>query len=176
MYYQNIKLSPDNGDVKVSQSGNKLTLTTTNPNPNVTLRLTKQATVGGSTLYWVSSTKQDLVTGGKDDPVSAYLKISVNAIGSYEILKKSTSGDVIQGAKFRITGSSYDQTFTTDSNGRINATNIPAGRYTVTEISVPLPYLLDTTPKTIEVKANQTTTVEFINDFIKGGFSLIKIF
>ncbi|MDO5792688.1 MAG: SpaA isopeptide-forming pilin-related protein, partial [Turicibacter sp.] len=168
------KVVSDNGDVKVSQSGNKLTLTTTNPNPNVTLRLTKQATTGGSTLYWVSSTKQDLVTGGQDDPVNAYLKINVNAIGSYEILKKSTSGNVIQGAKFRITGNNYDQIFTTDSNGRINATNIPVGKYTVTEVSVPLPYLLDTTPKTIEVKANQTTTVEFVNDYIKGGFELLK--
>ncbi|MEE0426309.1 MAG: SpaA isopeptide-forming pilin-related protein, partial [Turicibacter sp.] len=168
------KVVSDNGDVKVAQSGNKLTLTTTNPNPNVTLRLTKQATTGGSTLYWVSSTKQDLVTGGQDDPVNAYLKINVNAIGSYEILKKSTSGNIIQGAKFRITGNNYDQTFTTDSNGRINATNIPIGKYTVTEVSVPVPYLLDTTPKTIEVKANQTTTVEFVNDYIKGGFELLK--
>ena len=168
------KVISNNGDVKLSQSGNKLTLTTTNPNPSVTLRLTKQGTTGGSTLYWVSSTKQDLVTGGQDDPVSAYLKISVNAIGSYEILKKSTSGNVIQGAKFRITGNNYDQTFTTDSSGRINATNIPIGKYTVTEVSVPVPYLLDTTPKTIEVKANQTTTVEFVNDYIKGGFELLK--
>ncbi|MTH20777.1 LPXTG cell wall anchor domain-containing protein [Turicibacter sanguinis] len=168
------KVISDNGDVKVSQSGNKLTLTTTNPNPNVTLRLTKKATTGGSTLYWVSSTKQDLVTGGQDDPVNAYLKINVNAIGTYEILKKSTSGNIIQGAKFRITGNNYDQTFTTDSNGRINATNIPIGKYTVTEVSVPVPYLLDPTPKTIEVKANQTTTVEFVNDYIKGGFELLK--
>ncbi len=164
----------DNGDVNVSQNGNQLTLKTTNPNANVTLKLTKRATTGGNTLYWVSSTKQDIVTGGQDDPVNAYLKIKVNSTGTYEIIKKSTNGLIIEGAEFRITGSGYDQTFKTDKNGRINATNIPTGRYTVTEISVPLPYIVDSTPKTIEIKPNQTTSVEFINDFIKGGFSLLK--
>ena len=164
----------DNGDVNVSQNGNQLTLTTTNPNANVTLKLTKRATTGGNTLYWVSSTKQDIVTGGQDDPVNAYLKIKVNSTGAYEIIKKSTNGLIIEGAEFRITGNGYDQTFTTDKNGRINATNIPTGRYTVTEISVPLPYIVDSTPKTIEIQPNQTTTVEFVNDFIKGGFSLLK--
>ncbi len=164
----------NNGDVQVSQNGNQLTLTTTNPNADVTLRLTKQATTGGSTLYWVSDTKQDVVTGGQDDPINAYLKVNIKTVGSYDILKKSTSGSLIQGAVFRITGNSYDQTFTTNANGKITLSNIPTGTYTVQEVSVPSPYILDTTPKTITIQPNKTGVVEFINDIAKGQIEVTK--
>ena len=168
------KVVSNNGDVKVSQSGNKLTLTTTNPNADVTLRLTKQATTGGSTLYWISSTKQDLVTGGQDDPVHAYLKINVNSVGNVKIIKKSTSGVVIPNTQFRITGNGVDQTVTTGNDGSIVVPNLTTGTYTVREVSVPSPYILDTTPKTVTVNPNTTAIVEFTNDVAKAQIEVTK--
>lgn len=168
------KVVSNNGDVKVTQNGNKLTLTTANPNADVTLRLTKQATTGGSTLYWVSSTKQDLVTGGQDDPVHAYLKINVKSVGDLKIVKKSTSGTMIPNTQFRVVGNGVDTVVTTGVDGSIHVPNLKTGTYTITEVSVPSPYILDTTSKTVEVKPNETATVEFTNDVAKGKLEVVK--
>ena len=163
----------NNGDVQVSQNGNQLTLTTTNPNVDVTLRLSKQGTTGGNTLYWVSG-KQDVVTGGQDDPVSAFLKIKVESVGNVNLIKKSVTGEVIPNTQFRVVGNGVDTTVTTGSNGEILVPNLVAGIYEVTEVSVPCPYILDTTPKIVEIKPNTTVTVEFINDVAKGRIEVKK--
>ena len=163
----------NNGDVQVSQNGNQLTLTTTNPNADVTLRLSKQGSTGGNTLYWVSG-KQDVVTGGQDDPVHAYLKINVQSVGNVNLIKKSVTGEVIPNTQFRVVGNGVDTTVTTGANGEILVPNLIAGTYTVTEVSVPSPYILDTTPKTVEIKPNTTSSVEFINNVAKGCVEVLK--
>ena len=166
-------LISDNGDVKVSQNGNQLTLTTTNPNANVTLKLTKQGATGGNTLYWVSQ-KQDVVTGGKDDPVSAFLKIKIESVGNVNLIKKSVTGEVIPNTQFRVVGNGVDTTVTTGATGEILVPNLVAGTYEVREVSVPSPYILDTTPKMVEIKPNTTATVEFVNDVAKGRVEVKK--
>ena len=167
------KVISDNGDVQVSQNGNQLTLTTTNPNADVTLRLSKQGSTGGNTLYWVSG-KQDVVTGGQDDPVHAYLKINVQSVGNVNLIKKSVTGEVIPNTQFRVVGNGVDTTVTTGANGEILVPNLVAGTYEITEVSVPSPYILDTTPKTVEIKPNTTATVEFVNDVAKGRVEVKK--
>ena len=164
----------NNGDVQVSQNGNQLTLTTTNPNADVTLRLSKQGTTGGNTLYWVSG-KQDVVTGGQDDPVHAYLKIKVESVGNVNLIKKSVTGEVIPNTQFRVVGNGVDTTVTTGANGEILVPNLVAGTYEITEVSVPSPYVLDNTPKIVEIKPNETATVEFINDVAKGRVEVLKL-
>lgn len=168
------KVISDNGDVQVSQNGNQLTLTTTNPNADITLRLSKQGTTGGNTLYWVSQ-KQDVVTGGQDDPVHAYLRVKIESVGNVNLIKKSVTGEVIPNTKFRVVGNGVDTTVTTGANGEILVPNLVAGTYEVREVSVPSPYILDTTPKMVEIKPNTTATVEFINDVAKGYFKLQKV-
>ncbi|MFR7897282.1 SpaA isopeptide-forming pilin-related protein, partial [Turicibacter sanguinis] len=163
----------NNGDVQVSQNGNQLTLTTTNPNADVTLRLSKQGSTGGNTLYWVSG-KQDVVTGGQDDPVHAYLKINVQSVGNVNLIKKSVTGEVIPNTQFRVVGNGIDTVVTTGANGEILVSNLIAGTYTVTEVSVPSPYILDTTPKIVEIKPNTTSSVEFINNVAKGRVEVLK--
>ncbi len=202
----------NNGDVQVSQNGNQLTLTTTNPNADITLRLSKQGTTGGNTLYWVSKKqdvvtggqddpvhaylrvkiesvgnvnlikksvtgevkKQDVVTGGQDDPVHAYLRVKIESVGNVNLIKKSVTGEVIPNTQFRVVGNGVDTTVTTGANGEILVPNLVAGTYEVREVSVPSPYILDTTPKMVEIKPNTTATVEFINDVAKGRVEVKK--
>ncbi len=140
----------------------------------MTLRLSKQGSTGGNTLYWVSG-KQDVVTGGQDDPVHAYLKINVQSVGNVNLIKKSVTGEVIPNTQFRVVGNGVDMTVTTGANGEILVPNLVAGTYEITEVSVPSPYILDTTPKTVEIKPNETTTVEFINDVAKGRVEVLKL-
>lgn len=90
------------------------------------------------------------------DPYGAYVNIKVNLNGKAQVTKKSESGKAIKGAKFNIKNAdgSVNKNGTTDENGKILFTGLAPGKYTVTETSVPSPYLIDKTPKTVTVKAN----------------------
>jgi len=75
------------------------------------------------------------------------------------------SGEPLSGAKFKVTKQSGDVIgeYTTDKDGFINVPTLEPGYYTVSEMKAPDGYLLDETPKTVEVKTNTPTVVTFIN-------------
>ena len=110
------------------------------------------------------------------DPYTADIYIKVNLNGKAQITKKSESGKYIKGAKFNIKNASgsVNKNATTDGNGKILFTDLKPGKYTVKEVSVPSPYLLDKTPKTVTVKANETAKVSFTNKLPRGNFNLQK--
>lgn len=110
------------------------------------------------------------------DPYKAFINVKVNLNGKAEVTKKSESGKAIKGAKFNIKNAdgSVNKNGTTDENGKILFSNLAPGTYTVTETSVPSPYLIDKTPKTVTVKANDTGEVSFTNNLPRGEFTLTK--
>lgn len=110
------------------------------------------------------------------DPYTADIYIKVNLNGKAQVTKKSESGKYIKGAKFNIKNASgsVNKNATTDGNGKILFTDLKPGKYTVKEVSVPSPYLLDKTPKTVTVKANETAKVSFTNKLPRGNFNLQK--
>lgn len=77
----------------------------------------------------------------------------------------ATSGDFIEGAKFRVNKSdgSTIGTFTTDRNGQFLIDKLDEGVYTVTEVYVPEGYILDTVPQSITLFANKTGVLQFEN-------------
>ncbi len=75
------------------------------------------------------------------------------------------SGEPLSGAKFKVTKQSGDVIgeYTTDKDGFINVPTLQPGYYAVSEMKAPDGYLLDETPKTVEIKTNTPTVVTFTN-------------
>lgn len=73
------------------------------------------------------------------------------------------TGKLLQGAKFQVESSDGNIAYTgvTDGSGIILTGPLDAGVYTVREISAPEGYQLDSEPQTVEVKLDETRTVEF---------------
>ncbi len=65
--------------------------------------------------------------------------------------------------------------YTTDNRGIIEfPKEIKAGKYKLKEVKAPEGYVLDETPKTIEVKSGETTEVIIENQLMKGQIQIIK--
>ena len=85
--------------------------------------------------------------------------------GSLRIEKTSSDGKV-EGFSFRVTGANgYDQTFKTDSTGKIEITGLRVGDYTVSEVSdsASANYVLPT-DKTVTIFADKTTVAQMHNE------------
>lgn len=111
-----------------------------------------------------------------DPAMKTSLTVKWSALGKAQVTKKSESGKAIKGAKFNIKNAdgSLNKNGTTDENGKILFSNLAPGTYTVTETSVPSPYLIDKTPKTITVKPNDTAAVAFTNNLPTGKIIIVK--
>ena len=91
--------------------------------------------------------------------------------GNLKIIKTSEDG-IVADIEFTITGKDYNRTAKSDKNGEIVLADLVPGTYTVTE-KVDLRYETQE-PKTVVVKADQTTTVSFKNTLRKGDLKIIK--
>lgn len=85
--------------------------------------------------------------------------------GSLRIEKTSSDGKV-EGFSFRVTGANgYDQTFKTDSTGKIEITGLRVGDYTVSEVSdnASANYVLPA-DKTVTIFSDKTTVAQMHNE------------
>ena len=119
-----------NSDVKVSTSGNTLTITSSKAIAgNVQLSATKKIpTVSSSAklIAYGDPSLQDIVTGVENTAaVKAYLNVKI-PYGHIQIVKTSEDG-VVAGLKFQITGNGIDQTVTTGEDGTIKVENLQPG-------------------------------------------------
>lgn len=83
----------------------------------------------------------------------------------------------LQGATFKITrgdGSVVCESVTTDAKGVVHLPGLETGTYIITEISAPDGYVVDSTPKTVELVSGQTYEITFSNTK-KAGFIIKKI-
>ena len=106
--------------------------------------------------------------------------------GSLIIVKKdAVTGKALQGVAFTVTTSSgqfvadaegqisSNGLYCTDENGKIILSGLAPDTYVVTETATIPGYVLDSTPQTVVVNANDTQTLTFTNKPI-GGLILIK--
>lgn len=164
------------GGVSASVSGNKLTLTSTLPvNDAVTFNSAKSMPDVGKTVLvpYGDATLQDVITGVENDadPIRAYFKVKTNA-GNLK-LKKTSEDGVVKGIKFKVTGTDYNKTATTDENGTFTLTDLVPGSYTVTEIT-DSKYETQKS-QTVKVESGKTATVTFENILKKGSLEVVKI-
>ena len=164
-----------NSDVKVSKSGNTLTVTSSKAIAgNVQLSATKKIpTVSSSAklIAYGDPSLQDIVTGVENTAaVKAYLNVKI-PYGHIQIVKTSEDG-VVVGLKFQITGNGIDQTVTTGEDGTIKVENLQPGTYTVTELTENR--YEPQKAQTVEVKGGETAAVDFSNILKRGDLKVTK--
>lgn len=163
--------------VKVSVSGNKLTLTSSKPVDNeVTFTSAKKMpSVSSSSklIAYGSSSVQDVISGvePESDPVKAYFSVKTMT-GSLK-LKKTSEDGIVEGIKFTVTGTDYSKIVTTDKDGTFTLTDLVPGTYTVTE-TVATRYA-EQESKTVKVESGKTATVTFSNVLKKWRAKVTKI-
>lgn len=100
--------------------------------------------------------------------VGGKVRVTREFVGSIELYKSSANPDLTDnnscydrsGAVYGVyNGSNKIAELTTDSNGYAKVENIPAGNYTVKEITAPKGYALDLTAHNVTVTSGQTATV-----------------
>jgi len=136
--------------------------------------------------YYVLETEAK--SGYKLDPTPHYFTVQDGKTASVTITNEAFSGIIlhkinsvtkegIYGVKFLV----YDQNknpigeYTTDENGRIVIEGLEPGKTIIAkEIRTLDGYLLDTTPKSIQIKVGDAQTLKFYNTPV-GGLELIKV-
>lgn len=172
--YQIKKIDPMVSAISTVNSGsNTIQLATQIPNLRQTVELVKEAKYGGETMFW-TGVKQNLISGGQSTPVRTTFSLRSAPLGSLTIEKKGPDGEAVKDVEFRVEGPSYNQTHRTDNAGLIIIPNVSGGTYKITEVSVPSPYLIDNTPKTVTINQGDSATVQFVNQYAKGKIEIYK--
>lgn len=141
----------------------------------ITLKLESDNLIGSNRFYYHKSS-QDVGNIGYIEDTSFKIPIRVDDKGNVSLLKTSSSGKAVSGATFEIRSEdgSFVKEYTTGEDGRFLASGLVQGTYVIKEVSVPEPYLLDSTEKTVVITAEQTASVEFTNNMPSGEFTLEK--
>lgn len=163
------------GNIAVSISGNKMTLSTNSPITEAkTLSINKTVPSVSSNSVLVAhgdSSKQDVITGlAAPDPVPSVFKLKTNA-GHLKIVKTAEDGNV-SGIEFTVKGSSYNKTAKTDKNGELVLAGLVPGTYTVTE--TPSDKYEKQPAQTVKVENGKTATVKFNNTINRGNLNIVK--
>ena len=94
--------------------------------------------------------------------------VTINPKGGLLIQKTSEDG-ALEGFTFLVEGEGYSETFTTGGAGTIYIEDLAPGEYTVTEQESELTARYEIPAgQTVEVTADQATTVEFYNALLRG--------
>ena len=171
----------DNENGSVSSNG----IYYTGPDGTITINgivgtvvVTEQATIPGYTID--PETRSQTVVVNPDDVQNLYF---YNSPKNTLIIEKYITGTTtpLKGVTFLVTESngqvlgSANGEYTTDENGRIVIEGLEPGKTIIAkEIRTLDGYLLDTTPKSIQIKVGDAQTLKFYNTPV-GGLELIKV-
>ena len=114
--------------------------------------------------YILNATPFNMTLSYKDmhTPVVVATRTVSNAAaqGRIELTKQGTNNAPVQGAVFQVRNSANTlvATLTTNAQGKAQTGILPLGTYTVTETSVPSPYILNATPFNINVSYKDMNT------------------
>ena len=85
------------------------------------------------------------------------------------LIQKTSEDGVLEGFTFLVEGEGYSETFSTDGAGKIYIEDLSPGEYTITEQESELTARYEIPAgQTVEVTADQATTVEFYNRLLRG--------
>ncbi len=85
------------------------------------------------------------------------------------LIQKTSEDGVLEGFTFLVEGENYSETFITDGAGKIYIEDLAPGEYTITEQESDLTARYEIPAgQTVEVTADQATTVEFYNQLLRG--------
>lgn len=122
----NFSFSSSEPGISFSRSGNRLTITSDTPIAgDIRVSASKTNGVRSGVVVWTDGNKgagiQDVVTYGENvsDPVSAYLRLEMEALGTMHLVKTSEDG-VVANISFTISGNGITKTVTTGRDGTID--------------------------------------------------------
>lgn len=168
--------SSSNDSVKISRSGNQLTITSEQAfDGTVLIKASRNniPTVSESAklIAYGDPSLQDVVTGAENArSVNAYLNVET-PVGTLN-LKKTSEDGVVGGIQFTITGKNYNKTVTTQSDGTISVEGMFPGTYTVTEAGYDRYEPQDS--QTVTIVGGKTATVTFNNTLKRGKLEVKK--
>lgn len=168
--------SSSDGNVKVSRSGDKLTISSAvavSGSVRITAKRNGVPTVSDSAkmIAYGDPNLQDLVTGVENaDTVVAYLNIET--LTGTIALKKTSEDGVVGGIQFNIKGDNFNKTVTTDKDGNITVEGLFPATYTITEQSIDR--YEPQKSQTVTLIGGKTTTVNFNNTLKRGSLEVIK--
>lgn len=151
------------------KNGNNLTIRSSNvilEENAVTVTGTTSGAYGTEgAVFWEGAGDTQVVCGAVTDPApTAYFKIYTSVLGQIIVHKVSNDTEVtngnsnysLAGGQFRVTGpDGYNEVITTDSTGVAKTgKDLKMGTYAITEIKAPPGFVLDSTPKTVEVSTD----------------------
>ena len=169
--------STSNASVKVTKSGNQLTITSEQAfegTVRISAARNNVPTVSESAklIAYGSDSLQDVVTGAENaGPVNAYLNVET-PVGTLNLRKTSEDG-VVGGIQFTITGNNFSKTVTTQGDGTISVEGLFPGTYTVTEAGYDR--YEPQSSQTVTIVGGKTATVTFNNTLKRGKLEVKKI-
>ena len=169
----------DNGGLDVSIQDNNLII---NGKPDVsdevtiTLKKNIPANETGTSIVYTSPDCQSVASFKVDNNLEVKLKVIVNKFGKLELTKyNDDKTSTVAETSYRITGpNDFDETHTTDKNGKIKLDRLVPGEYKAVETKAGNGYLINVSEKTFTIKANETTSIEFTNNEPTGKIELTK--
>ena len=140
--------------------------------PSGTVKLTytlDASTLAGTTIVVFETLYSDGVEIAAHADINDEAQtITIEPRGGLLIQKTSEDG-VLEGFTFLVEGEGYNQTFVTDGAGKIYIEDLSPGEYTITEQESELTARYEIPAgQTVEVTADQATTVEFNNQLLRG--------
>lgn len=134
-------------------------------------------------VYWGNSSAQQMCQCAAPtvDPVNAYCKFQIGngtlvlhkLSEVYDWQSKQSHYENGANISFQVVCGSYSTTGTTDGNGNVSFSNLPAGTYTIKELNVPDSYVAPDDQKVI-VKPAQTSAAEFVNLLKRSKVGLVN--
>ncbi len=174
----NFSFSSSESGINFSRSGNRLTITADTPIAgDILVSASKTNGVRSGVIVWTDGNKgggiQDVITYGENvsDPVSAYLRLEMEALGTMHLVKTSEDG-VVAGISFTISGNGITKTVTTGRDGTIDVSELMAGTYTVTEADSER--YTPQASQQVTIVGGQTSTVTFNNILKRGALEVTK--
>ena len=149
----------------VNKQGNQLTVTATkeaNKSGNIDFHYAIASSYRGVPLIYQHPYTQNMMVGRINDLTKTSLTVNVTKNGNARVRKvDETTKQPLAGAVFRFaTSTGQVQEIMTNADGYATWNELLVDtKVTIQEIKAPDGYILDTTPHTMTIKANETTTI-----------------
>ncbi|MGM0120504.1 SpaA isopeptide-forming pilin-related protein [Enterococcus sp. AZ152] len=172
-------IKANTANIQVRKSGNSLFIKATNDSKDgyVDLSCLPNGVRGvGSSFVYVNPNAQRLGRLYIPDPNFTTINVKVLKNGNAKIKKVDVdTGKAISGAKFKLSYGGRQVEVITNVNGEAELRDIPHGtRVTIQEIQASNGYVINRTPQTVTIEANETMTATFENKKQVGRLDLIK--
>lgn len=176
-----------NGNIKTSfQSGEnfKIKISKNNLNSDKDIHIELEAELKNYPMFYgktrIAGTQDYLLTASSYQKITATQNTKLKLNTGKIIINKTDAEtkEPIEGATFELYNSNYELilTATTDSNGKIEFTNLYQGTYILKETETNENYILDENSEfSIQVTYNHTSTIEIENEHKKGDLTIYKV-